>query len=123
MNNTSYEDEYEVHDVSGFLAGLVFFAGLLLGGLIGAGVMLLLAPQSGKKTRKQILRKSRDLRVQTTDAIEDGVAQVQAKAHQVSTSIHEQAEALQQHGRDVLDEGKERFAMVVEAGNAAVHGA
>jgi len=53
-----------------------------LGSLIGAGVMLLLAPQSGKKTRRQLRRRGRDLREQTTGAVDDTVAQVRAKAHQ-----------------------------------------
>jgi gas vesicle protein len=112
--------------LSSFLAGLVFLAGLLLGGLIGAGVALLLAPQSGHKTRRQIRRKGRDLREQTTDTItdtiEDGVAQVRSKAQQVTSSIQEQTEALQQRGQDVVDKGKERFVAVVEAGKAAVNG-
>jgi gas vesicle protein len=114
------------NQLSSFLAGLVFIAGLLLGGLIGAGVALLLAPQSGHKTRRQIQRKGRDLREQTTDAItdtiDDGVAQVRTKAQQVTSGIQEQTEALQQRGQDVVGKGKERFAAVVEAGKAAVNG-
>lgn len=34
----------------------------LIGGIIGAGVALLLAPQSGRKTRKQLLDKAEDAR-------------------------------------------------------------
>ncbi len=113
MESKNEEAEYEAYDLNRFLAGLVFLAGLLLGGLVGAGVMLLLAPQSGKKTRRQIQRKGRDLREQATDAVEDTVAQARA-------SIHEQVEVLQQRGQDALDEGKERFATVVEAGKTAV---
>jgi gas vesicle protein len=118
-SNKKNQDEYNLNV---FWAGLMLFTGLLLGSLIGAGVMLLMAPQSGKKTRRQLRRKGRDLREQTTDAVDDTVAQVRAKAHQVTTSIHEQSEALQQRGHDVIDEGKERFAAVVEAGKTAVNG-
>jgi gas vesicle protein len=110
------------NSLSGFLAALVFLSGLLLGGLIGSVVTLLLAPQSGQKTRRQIRRKGRDWREQTTDIMEDGAAQVRAKTHQVTTAIHEQTDALQQRGQDVVDEGKERFATVVKAGKAAVNG-
>jgi len=39
-----------------------FFAGLIVGGLVGAAVALLLAPQSGRKTRKQILDAAEDVR-------------------------------------------------------------
>lgn len=110
------------NNLSGFLVGLMLLTGLLLGSLIGAGVMLLLAPQSGKKTRKQLRRKGRDLREQTTDTIENKVAQVRAKADQVTIGIHEQTDALQQRGQDVVDEGKKRWGAVVEAGKTAVTG-
>jgi gas vesicle protein len=122
MNNSSNEEKYEVNYSGAFLAGFLFVAGLLLGGLFGAAVMLLLAPQSGKKTRKQIRRKSRDLRNQTSDTIEDGVDRVREKAQQVTTSIHEQAEDLQQHGQDVVEGQRERWEPVVEAGKTAVQG-
>ena len=34
----------------------------LIGGIVGAGVALLLAPQSGRKTRKQMLDAAEDVR-------------------------------------------------------------
>lgn len=115
-------NDKEVDNLNGFLAGLMFIAGLLLGGLIGAGTMLLLAPQSGKKTRRQIRRKGRNLRLQTADAVDDGVAQVRSKAHDISTSIHDHAEDLQQRGQDVVDHQKERWTPLVDAGKTAVKG-
>ena len=39
----------------------------LIGGIIGAGVALLLAPQSGKKTRKQMLEAAEDVRDYASD--------------------------------------------------------
>jgi gas vesicle protein len=122
MNNKSDENENEGNNSNGFLAGLMLVIGLLLGGLVGAGTMLLLAPQSGKKTRLQIQRKGRDLRVQTADAVDDGVNQVRIKVRDISTSIHDQAEDLQQHGQEVVDQQKERWSPVVEAGVTAVQG-
>jgi len=119
MDRKKNKDE---NNLRGFLAGLMLVAGLLIGSLIGAGVTLLLAPQSGKKTRRQIWRKGRDLREQATDAVDDTVAQVRAKARQVTTNIHDQGEALQQRGQDVVDEGKKRWDAVVEAGKVAVNG-
>ena len=38
-----------------------FIKGLLIGGLIGAAVSILYAPQSGKETREDICRKSEEL--------------------------------------------------------------
>ncbi|MBK9051652.1 MAG: YtxH domain-containing protein [Chloroflexi bacterium] len=99
----------KVNNLNRFLAGLLFLP-TLLGSLIGAGVMLLMAPQSGKKTRKQLWRRGQDMREQTTETIEDGMKQVRAKAHKVSTNLHKQAEELQQRGQDMIDQQKERWA-------------
>jgi gas vesicle protein len=42
-----------------------------VGALCGAGIALLLAPQSGKKTRKDIRRISRKVRMELTDSFEN----------------------------------------------------
>jgi gas vesicle protein len=110
MDNDNHNEKYDTSN------GPVLLAGLLLGALAGAVTMLLLAPQSGKKTRRQIRRKGRDLREQTTDSIEDGVSQARARAQDVKTNIHGRSKALQQRGQDALDDGKERFAAAVDAG-------
>lgn len=99
-----------------------FLAGLLLGGLAGASTMLLLAPQSGKRTRYQIQEKSIELRDQTVKTVEDAVAQVRTKANQITNNLHQQAEDLQQRGQELLDEQKERWSPIVEAGKTAVQG-
>lgn len=96
--------------------GSGFFTGLLLGGLTGAGVMLLLAPQSGRKTRAQLQKQGNLLRKQTMKTVEEGVSQVQTKAHDLSTTLQKQAEELQERGQTVLDNSKERVATVVHDG-------
>ena len=50
-----------------------FLAGLFMGGLLGAGSMLLLAPQSGKDTRDQIQEEGIELRDQVTETVEGAV--------------------------------------------------
>lgn len=52
------------------------FTGVLLGGLAGAGAMLLLAPQSGARTRFKIQQKSLELRDQTSASLEAGLSKV-----------------------------------------------
>lgn len=120
MNSNDQEVLYDNNNPGYFVAGVML--GSLLGGLVGAIVMLLMAPQAGAKTRKQIQRKSRDLRVKTTDAIEDGVGEVRAKVHQATTGIHDGAETLQQRGEDLVDHQKVRWTPVVKAGKKAVNG-
>jgi len=83
---------------------LSFIAGLLIGGLVGAGAMLVLVPQSGEKTRVQIRKKTIKLRDQTTEALEDLVAQTGDKARQISADISKQAKVLEHRGQDLLHE-------------------
>ena len=123
MNTNNHEEKDEVYHLDVFLAGFLFLGGLLLGNLIGAGAMLLLAPQSGKKTRRQIRRKGRKVRKQTAVILHDGVDQIRDKTQQVTTSIQDQAEGLQQQGQDVVEDQKERWGPVVEAGITAVQDA
>lgn len=116
MDNHNQEHGYDVNNIRGFLAGLLF------GGLAGAGAMLLLAPQSGKQTRTQIQEKSIELRDQTVKTVEDTVAQARTKAQQITADVRDKAEELQQRGQEVLAEQKERLSAVVESGNAVVQG-
>jgi len=120
MNSNELERQYDNHNPVTFVAGMLL--GSLLGALIGALVMLLLAPQTGLKTRKQIQRKGRDMRRKTTDAVDDTVEQVRDKAHDITSGIHDQADALQQRGVDMVDHQKERWSPVLEAGKTAVNG-
>ncbi len=114
MENQSELQTNDTHNVWGFLGGL------LVGGLAGAVTMLLVAPQSGIRTRAKIQEKSIELREQTNDAVEDALAQTRHTARQIRASVHDQAEAIQQRGQDVVDEQKERLSTLVEAGKTAV---
>jgi gas vesicle protein len=87
-----------------------FLAGALVGGLAGAGAMLLLAPQSGKRTRARLQQKSIELRDQASDSLDDAVAQVRVKTRQITTGIGDKAEELQHRGQEMIDEQKERFS-------------
>jgi gas vesicle protein len=123
MGNHSQEHENDVNDPRTFLAGLLI--GSMMGGLAGAGAMLLLAPQSGKRTRAKIQQKSMELRDKTTDAVEtmeDAVAQAGVKARHIRAGVREQAKELEQRGQELFDEQKERFSTLVEAGKEAVQG-
>lgn len=110
------EYEHNIKESRGFLTGL------LLGGLAGAGAMLLLAPQSGKHTRDQIQEKGTELRDQAVKTMEDTVVQVRTKANQVTTNIQKQAADIKHRGHELLDEQKEHWSPVVNAGKTAIKG-
>jgi gas vesicle protein len=117
--NESMGNHYQDH---GYLikAGGIF-AGLFVGGLIGAGAMLLWAPQSGKKTRAQIQNKGVQLRDRLTDTVDDTVAQARDEVHRGVASVRKQTRQLQQRGQDMFDGQMEVVSQVVEAEKTAVH--
>lgn len=98
-----------------------FLAGLLLGGMSGATAMLLLAPQSGKKTRASIQHKGIEVRKQMLKGVEDTTAQVRTKARQITHDVQEQAEDLQQRGQDALDEQRDNLGQTLKDLGKAVH--
>ena len=113
-------DEFESESNSFRPGG--FLAGLLIGGLTGAGAMLLMAPHSGKRTRADIQYKTIELRNQATGTVEDAMAQARAKAHQIRTSVRKEAVELQHKGQDAVDDGMQHVSDVIEAGKSAVQG-
>src|SRR5512135_1654493 len=73
--------------------------GTLMGGLAGALAMLLLAPQSGKRTRMQIQRKGIDLRDRTTEIVQDAVEQARSDGNKIVVGGRRKAKKLLQHGQ------------------------
>ncbi|MGB5055798.1 MAG: YtxH domain-containing protein [Nitrospirales bacterium] len=104
----------------GLLIGLL--SGAIFGGLAGAGTMLLLAPQSGKRTRAKLQRQGLKLRHQATESIEDALANVSDKAHAYSDDLQKEVGKVEQRGQAILDEQKDNLAAIVKAGKNAVQG-
>jgi gas vesicle protein len=91
-----------------------FLAGFVIGGLVGAAVALILAPQSGEETRRRIVDMSDDLleagqhRVERVRDVADtytlrtgeALSEARGRAGEMTDQIQEQA-------RIVLDAGKE----------------
>jgi len=110
MNNDNNEREYHASNLVGVLAGL------LVGTLAGAATMFLLAPQSGKRTRMQIQQKSIELRDQTTEMIEDAVAQVRSEGKKLNKEGRQQAKKLLMQGQSALAEQMEHVSDAVKSG-------
>ena len=81
-----------------------FLAGLILGGLIGAAIGLLLAPQPGEETRAQLREKGIELK---------------ARAEELSAEARRKAEELEEAGKEVLEEQKARLEEAIEEGKEA----
>jgi gas vesicle protein len=115
MDKHNQEHEHTARNLMRVLAGL------LIGGLAGAGVMLLLAPQSGKRTRAQLQQKSIELREQASDNLDDAVAQVRVKARRLTSDISDKAEELQERSQELIDDQKERLSALRGNGKKALH--
>jgi gas vesicle protein len=93
---------------------------MVIGGLAGAAAMLLLAPQSGEDTRKQIRRSSIGLRNSTTEMVEDSLAQVRTGAKKIASDGREKLHELKQHGQDIAVEQLDRVADAAKAGKKSI---
>lgn len=122
MNNHSDAHELSLHETKTTDPGS-FLAGVLFGGVVGAGAMLLFAPQSGKQTRAQIRRTGEDLRDQATEAVEEGMTQTRAKVEQITADIRGKAKEIQQSGQDMIAEQQARLSAAIAAGKTAIHAA
>jgi len=69
---------------------------LVAGGIIGAGVALLFAPQSGKRTRKDIVRIAKKTRYKAEDVVDN-----------FSDALSDMVEAVGDKASDILDHGKD----------------
>jgi gas vesicle protein len=101
------EYRYPANNITGVLAGM------LVGGLAGAVTMLLLAPQSGKDTRKQLQEKSIELRDRTTELVGDTMAQVRTKANTITGELKER-------GQEIAIKQLENVSDAAQAGKKAI---
>jgi gas vesicle protein len=100
-----------------------FLAGLLIGGLVGAATMLLLAPKSGKDTRMQIKEKGIQLYDKTTDTIEDTIAQVRSSVNDLSSEGLDKIKDIKKPGQKLAIEQLDHLAKATKAGKKAIRNA
>ena len=83
--------EHEEYQSDRSLTGIAV-AFFLVGAAVGAGIALLVAPQSGKQTRRMLQRRYED----------------------AADAVAEKAGAIRDRGRDLIDEAKDKVAEVRE---------
>jgi gas vesicle protein len=112
MNNYDYENR-QFQEMSGATRHVL--TGIVVGGLIGATAMMLLAPRSGEEMREEIKDKAMDLRDRTTEGVKDRVSQVVSRAEHLKGGLKGRSSDLKHRGQDVLIEQLDRVAEAVEA--------
>ena len=100
-----------------------FLVGFIVGGLSGAVVALLFAPQSGEETRAIIKDKSIELRDKAQQSAEEALARAEAAAAEARARADELARQLRERGGEVYADVRERGKTAVEAVKSAVEAA
>ena len=88
---------------------------LLIGLALGAGVALLLAPQSGEETRRAVARRARRAQAAAQDFVGDVSGTVAEKFNPVRASVEERIDAT----FEAVDAKKRQVSNAVQAGRAA----
>ncbi len=101
-------------------SGTPLLAGLMIGGLVGAASMLLLAPQSGRRTREEIRSGAMDLKDRATDTVQDTVTQARSRAQQIVSDVRDKAGNLQNQGKDIAIEQLDRVATAAQSGKKSL---
>ena len=101
-----------------------FLVGFIVGGLTGAVVSLLFAPQSGEETRALIKDKSIELRDKASVTAEQALAKAEAAAAEARARADELAKELKSRGEaayaDVKARGETAYADVKARGKSAI---
>ena len=92
-----------------------FLVGFIVGGLSGAVVALLFAPQSGEETRALIKDKSIELRDKAQQTAEEALARAEATAAEARARADELARQLKERGQTVYEDVRERGMNAVES--------
>lgn len=107
-----------------------FFAGLIVGGLVGAAVALLMAPQSGEETRGMIRDKSIELKDRAVeysgtarDRAVEAVEEARVRADAALENLRERTNELAQMTRERTTNMQSQFAQKVEGAADDVQGA
>lgn len=99
--------------------GLEFFAGFVIGGLVGAAVALILAPQSGEETRAQIKERGIELKTRAGEL----AVEARERAEELSDEARKRAEEFSLETRkkveEIIADARVRLEEVLEEGRKA----
>lgn len=112
-------EDYEMKERKGSFGSM--FSGLIVGGLIGAAVALLSAPQSGVETRQMLRERSTELKDKAAEVADKTRSQAQQvisttreRVGEVSRTARQQAAQFMRKEADMLQEGSRRMEDIAD---------
>ncbi len=93
-----------MNEERGFSAKSVFIS-FLLGGIVGAGLALLLAPQSGKETRAKIKETAEDVKEKAESYIKEAKQKISSTLDKAKETLEEKKSAITK----AVEAGKEVY--------------
>lgn len=91
-----------------------FLVGFIVGGLTGAVVSLLFAPQSGEETRALIKDKSIELRDKAQVSAEEAIARAEAATAEARARADDLARQLRDRSKEVYTDVRDRSQAAIE---------
>ena len=85
---------------------------VLTGAILGAGVALLIAPQTGRATRRDIARYAR----KTSRKLEGVAGEVAERVAEMADAVEEKAEELLEKGKDLSKESRDAVVDALHEG-------
>jgi len=82
----------------------------IIGGVIGAGISLLYAPQSGRRTRKDIVRFTRNVADEAKDTIEDATESL----HDLVNDMSDKLSHLASSRKDMAEGAKKKIVYALD---------
>ena len=91
-----------------------FLVGFIVGGLTGAVVSLLFAPQSGEETRALIKDKSIELRDKAQVSAEEAIARAESATAEARARADDLARQLRERSKEVYSDVRDRSQAAIE---------
>ena len=89
---------------------------LVAGGIIGAGVALMFAPQSGERTRRDLTRYVKRTKRRAGELAED----LSGSVSEMVDAVNDKASELFEQGKDMAHDAKRDLLKVLDDGQAAL---
>ena len=98
------------------------FGSFILGALVGAGLALLLAPQSGEETQEEIKKQARRFRVQAEERVRAAQEELESRLDQARAGVQSRVEGVRgavESGRQAAREARADLERRLEQSKAA----